>query len=400
MMTEVAVSSAAKEAIAARKRDLDEIRQAARGLANRFPHAYWRECDKEEKYPWEFVKAFAEGGWMGIMTPEEYGGMGLGLTEAACMLTEIAASGAAMSGASAIHFYIFPPQPIMRHGSEAMKQKYLPALARGEILMAFGVTEPTSGVDTSRIRTKAERKGDRWVINGQKVWTTNAQNAQKILILARTSPRDEKRPLDGMTLFFADLDRKHCDVRVIDKLGRASVDSNEVFIDGLEVADEDVVGEVGRGFHYLLDGLNPERIVVAMEGVGIGRAALDMACDYANSRVVFDRPIGKNQAVAHPLAECWMRLQAAETMALKAAELYDSHQSCGAEANAAKFLGADAGYQACDQAMQTHGGFAYAKEYHIERLWREVRLLRLAPISQEMVCNYISNKVLGLPKSY
>jgi hypothetical protein len=305
-----------------------------------------------------------------------------------------------MSGASAIHFYVFPPQPILRHGSEAMKKKYLPALARGELLMAFGVTEPTAGVDTSRIRTKAERKGDRWVINGQKVWTTNGQNAQKILLLARTSPRDEKRPLDGMTLFFADLDRKHCDVRLIDKLGRAAVDSNEVFIDGLEVADEDVVGEVGRGFHCLLDGLNPERIVVGMEAIGIGRLALKLAVDYANTRVVFDRPIGKNQAVAHPLAECWMRLEAAENMALKAAELYDNHLSCGPEANAAKFLGAEAGYLACDQAMQTHGGFAYAKEYHVERLWREVRLLRLAPISQEMVLNFVSNKVLGLPKSY
>jgi hypothetical protein len=281
-----------------------------------------------------------------------------------------------------------------------MKQRYLPLLARGELLMAFGVTEPTSGVDTSRIRTKAERRGDRWVINGQKVWTTNAQNAKKILLLARTSPRDEKRPLDGMTLFFADLDRKHCDVRVIDKLGRAAVDSNEVFIEGLEVADEDVVGEVGKGFHYLLDGLNPERIVVGMEAIGIGRAALKLAVEYANTRVVFDRPIGKNQAVAHPLAENWIRLEAAELMALRAAALYDARKSCGAEANAAKFLGADAGFRACDQAMQTHGGFAYAKEYHIERLWREVRLLRLAPISQEMVLNFVSNKVLGLPKSY
>jgi acyl-CoA dehydrogenase len=380
--------------------DIDAIRQAARTLARRFPLAYWRECDKEEKYPWDFVKAFAADGWMGILMPEEYGGMGLGVTEAAVMLNEIGASGAGMSGASAIHFYVFPPQPILRHGSEEMKKRYLPLLAKGELLMAFGVTEPTAGVDTSRIRTKAERKGDRWVIDGQKVWTTNGQNAQKILLLARTSPRDDKRPLDGMTLFFADLDRRHCDVRVIDKLGRAAVDSNEVFIDGLEVPDEDVVGEVGRGFHYLLDGLNPERVVVAMEAIGIGRAALDLAVEYANTRIVFDRPIGKNQAVAHPLAECWIRLEAAENMALKAAALYDSHQSCGAEANAAKFLGADAGYMACDQAMQTHGGFAYAKEYHVERLWREVRLLRLAPISQEMVLNFISNKVLGLPKSY
>ncbi|KXU82871.1 acyl-CoA dehydrogenase [Caballeronia megalochromosomata] len=396
-MAEIQVTSEAQEA---REAHLKDVREAARALARKFDLSYWRACDRDEKYPWEFVNAFAEAGWMGLLMPEEYGGMGLGLTEAAIMLNEIGASGAGMSGASAVHFYVFPPQPILRHGSEEMKRRYLPALARGETLMAFGVTEPTSGVDTSRIRTRAEKKGDRWVINGQKVWTTNAQNAKKILLLARTSPREEKNPLDGMTLFFADLDRKHCDVRVIDKLGRAAVDSNEVFIEGLEVPEENVVGEVGKGFRYLLDGLNPERIVVGMEAIGIGRAALDLAVDYANSRVIFDRPIGKNQAVAHPLAECWIRLEAAEIMAMKAAALYDSHKSCGAEANAAKFLGADAGYQACDQAMQTHGGYAYAKEYHIERLWREVRLLRLAPISQEMVLNFISNKVLGLPKSY
>ena len=387
-------------ALAAHEQHLEEVRDAARKLAARFPLAYWRECDKHGNYPWDFVKAFAQAGWMGIMMPEAYGGMGLGLAETAAMLHEIGAPGAGISGASAIHLYVFPPAPILRHGSESMKQRYLPALARGEILMAFGVTEPTAGVDTSRIKTRAEKKGDRWVINGQKVWTTNGQNANKYLILARTSPRDDKRPLDGMTLFFADMDRKHCDVRVIDKLGRAAVDSNEVFIDGLEVPEEDVVGEVGRGFHYLLDGLNPERVVVAMEAIGIGRAALKLAVEYANSRIIFDRPIGKNQAVANPLAECWMRLAGADAVSMRAAMLYDSRQPCGAEANTAKFLGAEAGYLACDQAMQTHGGYAYAKEYHIERLWREVRLLRLAPISQEMVCNFIANKVLGLPKSY
>jgi hypothetical protein len=366
-----------------RQQQMDEVRQAARKLADKFPLSYWRECDKEEKYPWEFVKAFAKAGWMGIMMPEEYGGMNLGLSEAAILMQEIAASGAGMSGASAIHFYVFPPAPILRHGSQEMKNRYLPALARGEHLMAFGVTEPTA-----RITTRAEKKGDRWVINGQKVWSSNAQNADKYLLLARTSPRDEKRPLDGMTLFFADLDRKHCDVRVIDKLGRAAIDSNEVFIDGLEVPEENVVG------------LNPERIVVATECIGIGRAALQLATKYANERIIFDRPIGKNQAVAHPLAECWMRLEAADKVAHHAAMLYDAEQSCGAESNTAKFLGAEAGWLAADQAMQTHGGYAYAKEYHIERLWREVRLLRLAPVSQEMVCNFISNKVLGLPKSY
>ncbi|MBC7437095.1 MAG: acyl-CoA/acyl-ACP dehydrogenase [Bdellovibrionales bacterium] len=382
-----------------RERDLNDVREAARKLARKFDHAYWRKCDKEETYPWDFVNAFAKAGWMGILMPEEYGGMGLGVTEAAIMLQEVAAAGG-MSGGSAIHFYVFPPQPILRHGSTAMKDKYLASIARGEMLIAFGVTEPTAGVDTSRITTRAEKKDGRWVVHGQKVWTTNAQNASKILLLARTSPRDDKKPLDGMTLFFANLDRSKCDVRVIDKLGRAAVDSNEVFIDGLEVADEDVVGEVGKGFNYLLDGLNPERIVVAMEGIGMGKAALEMAVEYANTRVVFDRPIGMNQAVAHPLGECWIKLQAAEQMALRAATLYDNHQPCGAEANAAKYLGAETGFDACDQAMQTHGGYGYAKEYHIERYWREVRLLRLAPISQEMVLNYITGKVLGLPRSY
>jgi len=382
-----------------RECDLNHVREAARKLARNFDLAYWRKCDKEEKYPWDFVNSFAKAGWMGILMPEEYGGMGLGVTEASIMLQEVAAVGG-MSGGSAIHFYVFPPQPILRHGSKAMKDKYLPAFARGELLMAFGITEPTAGVDTSRITTRAEKKEGRWVVHGQKVWTTNAQNASKILLLARTSPRDDKRPLDGMTLFCADLDRKYCDVRVIDKLGRAAVDSNEVFIDGLEVADENVIGEVGKGFSYLLDGLNPERIVVGMEGIGMGKGALDLAVEYAKTRVVFDRPIGMNQAVAHPLGECWIKLQAAEQMALRAAYLYDNHLPCGAESNAAKFLGAEAGFAACDQAMQTLGGYGYAKEYHIERFWREVRLLRLAPISQEMVLNYVTGKVLGLPRSY
>jgi hypothetical protein len=381
-------------------RDLALIRKSTRELARRFDLGYWRQKDKQEEYPWEFVRAFAEGGWLGAMIPEEYGGIGLGLAESAIMLTEIAGSGAGMSGASAIHFYIFPPAPIVRHGSEEMKRKYLPKVAKGEILMAFGVTEPTAGVDTSRIKTKAEKIDGGWLVNGQKVWTTNGQNAQKILLLARTSPRNDEKPLDGMTLFFADLDRERITVREIEKLARPAVDSNELFIENLEVADEDVVGEVGKGFRYLLDGLNPERIVVGMEGIGLGRAALEMATKYANERVVFDRPIGKNQAVAHPLADAWIRLEAAELMAMRGAELYDSKQSCGKEANAAKFLGAEAGYLACDRAMQAHGGFSYAKEYHIERLWREVRLLRLAPISQEMVLNYISTQVLGLPRSY
>jgi len=312
----------------------------------------------------------------------------------------VAASGAGASGASAIHFYIFPPGPILRHGSEEMKREYLPQIAKGELLMAFGVTEPGAGVDTSRITTRAEKIDGGWVINGQKVWITNAQNAKRILLLARTSPRTDEKPLGGMTLFFTDLDRDRITVREIEKLGRSAVDSNELFIDNLEVSDAEVVGEVGRGFYYLLDGLNPERIVVGFEQLGLGRAALELAVRYANERVVFDRPIGKNQAVAHPLADSWIRLEAAELMGLRAAELFDAHQPCGPEANAAKFLGSEAGFEACDRAMQTHGGYSYAKEYHIERFWRESRLLKIAPVSQEMVLNYVSTKVLGLPRSY
>ncbi|SEB47356.1 acyl-CoA dehydrogenase family protein [Rhodococcus jostii] len=380
--------------------DLDLIRKTVRELANRFGLEYWREHDKTGEYPWEFVNAFAAGGWLGAMIPEEYGGLGLGLTESAVMLHEIAASGAGTGGASAIHFYIFPPGPILRHGSEEMKRKYLPDVAAGKLLMAFGVTEPGAGVDTSRITTRATKVDGGWSISGQKVWITNAQNAQRILLLARTSPRDDARPLDGMTLFFTDLDREKVVIREIEKLGRSCIDSNELFIDELIATDAEVVGEVGRGFYYLLDGLNPERIVVAMEQVGLGRAALDLAVNYANTRVVFDRPIGKNQAVAHPLADSWVRLHAAEVVAMNAAALFDDEQPCGPEANAAKFLGSEAGFEACDRALQTHGGFSYSKEYHVERFWRESRLLKIAPISQEMVLNYVSTKVLGLPKSY
>lgn len=382
------------------KMSIEEVRQHSREIASRFDLNYWRDKDTKHEYPWEFVKAYAEAGWLGALIPEEYGGLGLGLTEAAVMLSEVAGSGAGTAGASAVHFYIFPPGPIIRHGSEAMKQKYLPQIAKGELLMAFGVTEPDAGVDTSRIKTKAEKTEKGWVINGHKIWITNAQNAKRILLLTRTSPRTEERPFDGMTLFFADMDRTRITVREIEKMGRSAVDSNELFIDNLEVSDEDIVGEVGRGFYHLLDGLNPERIVVSMEQLGLGRAALAVATKYANERIVFDRPIGKNQAVAHPLADSWIRLEAAELMAMKAAALYDNHEDCAKEANAAKFLGSEAGFEACDRAMQTLGGYSYAKEYHVERFWRESRLLKVAPVSQEMVLNYISTKVLDLPKSY
>ena len=380
--------------------NVEIVRKATRELARKFDYDYWRQKDKDHEYPWEFVKAFADGGWLGAMIPEEYGGLGLGLEECGAMMQEIAASGAGMSGGSAIHFYIFPPAPIIRFGSEEMKKEHLPTIASGETLMAFAITEPDAGVDTSRIKTRADKVDGGYVINGKKVFITNAKNAQKILIVARTSPREDEKPLEGITLFFADLDRTKITVREIDKLGRAAIDTNELFIDDLFVRDDEVIGEVGKGFRYLIDGLNPERIVVALEGVGMGRAALEMASKYANERVVFNRPIGKNQAVAHPLADSWIRLEAAERMAVHAARLFDTYMDCGKEAAAAKYLGAEAGFDACDRAMSTYGGYAYAKEYHIERLWREVRLLRNAPFSQEMVLNYISAQALKLPRSY
>jgi alkylation response protein AidB-like acyl-CoA dehydrogenase len=376
------------------------VQREARLLAGQFALDYWLEHDRSATYPWEFVRAFAAPGWLGALIPEEYGGAGLGLTEAGLVLHAVGASGAGTSGASAVHFYVFPLTPVIRHGSDYLKQTYLPRAARGELLVAFGVTEPTAGSDTSRISTSAVRHGDRWIVHGQKVWTTNAQHAERILLLARTSPRRPEAPLEGLTLFFAPLDRSTCTIRKIDKLGRAAVDSNEVFIDGLEVPHADVVGEVGRGFYHLLDGLNPERIVVALEAVGIGQWAVQYAARYARERIVFDRPIGQNQAIAHPLANVWAELQAAELLAYKAAWLYDQGRPCGAEANAAKLLGARAGFRACDVALQTFGGLGYARESHVERLWREVRLYEIAPITQEMVLNYLAEHVLGLPKSY
>ena len=376
------------------------LREEVLALCRRFPLEWWAERDRAAEYPWDFVHAFAERGWLGLIVPEDYGGAGLGISEAAVLLHAVGESGAGLSGASAIHFYMFPITPVIRHGSEAMRREFLPQVARGEVLTAFGVTEPNAGTDTSRIETRAERKGGRWVINGQKVWTTNAQNATRILLLTRTSSRDDAAPLEGMTLFLADLDREACEVRRIEKLGRAAVDSNEVFIRDLAATDEQVVGEVGSGFQHLLDGLNPERIVIGIEACGIGRAALRLASQYARERVVFERPIGANQAIAHPLARAWADLEAAELMAMKAAWLYDRGEPCGVEANAAKLLGADAGFAACDAALQTHGGFGYAREYHVERLWREVRLARIAPISQEMVLNFLAQRALSLPRSY
>jgi acyl-CoA dehydrogenase len=378
------------------------IQKEVTALAKSFDWEYWREKDRKAEYPTEFVEAFARAGWLGIVIPEAYGGAGLGVTEAVLMLEAICASGAGLSGASPIHFAVFPPMPIIKHGSPALRERVLPGIAAGTLSLAFGVTETNAGTDTSRIETMARRDGRDWVVTGRKIWTSNARHSQKVLLLARTTPYEDVGPqkLLGLTLFVADLDPRAVTIREIDKLGRAAVDSNELLIEGLRVSDVDVVGEVGRGFYHLLDSLNPERALAAAEAVGIGRAALGRAAAYARERIVFSRPIGQNQAIAHPLAAAWARLEAAFGLVLRAAWLFDQGRPCGAEANAAKLLAADAGFEACDAALQTLGGFGYAREFHVERLWREVRLYKIAPVSQQMALNYLAERVLGLPKSY
>jgi acyl-CoA dehydrogenase len=317
------------------------------------------------------------------------------------MMQAIAQSGAGMSGASAVHMNIFGLHPAVVFGTEEQKARWLPPLIRGEHKACFAVTEPDAGLDTTRIKTRAERRGDDYVISGAKIWISTAQVASKMLILARTAPREASaRKTEGLSLFYTDLDRKYCDVREIPKMGRKSVDSNEVFIDALPVPMDDLIGEEGMGFRYLLHSLNPERVLVGVEGIGIGQNALARAVRYAKDRVVFDRPIGMNQSIQHPLAEVWCELEAAWLMAMHAAALYDSGQECGAQANATKYLGGELGFKACQQAVMTHGGMGYAKEFHVERLLRESLICRIAPISPQMILNYISERVLGLPRSY
>ena len=381
--------------------ELESIREEATRLASKFDDDYWLDHDERKAFPWEFYNAFAEQGWIGVVIPEQYGGAGLGVLHAGMLLQAVADSAGAMNACSTLHLSIFGMGPVIHHGSPEMKERYLPPTARGELHISFGVTEDDAGTDTSRIRTSARRDGDEFIINGKKVWNTKAQQCQKILLLARTTPREEcRRPLEGMTLFVADLDPAHCEIREIKKLGRNAVNSNEVFIHDLRVAAQDVVGEVGRGFYNLLDGLNPERIMIGAEAVGIGRRALAAAVRYARERIVFDRPIGQNQAIAHPLADSASELDAADLLWQKAAWDYDRGEPAGGAANAAKLRCAEAGFTACDRALQTFGGFGYAREFHVERYWREARLMRLAPISQEMARNYIAEHVLGLPRSY
>lgn len=379
----------------------DLIRTQARELAAKFGDDYWRERDQAHEFPWAFYDAFAAAGWLGIIIPPEYGGSGLGITEASLLLEEVAASGAAMNGATALHLTIFGLNPVIRHGSHELKQRVLPAAASGELHVAFSVTEPDAGSDTPSITTTARRDGDNWLLSGKKVWTSKAQEASKALVIARTTPLDQvKRRTDGMSLFLADLDRDYVSIREIRKLGRHAVDSNEVFYDDLPVAARDLVGEEGRGFYHLLDGLNPERIVIAAEALGTGKVALKKAVEYAKNRVVFGRPIGQNQGIQFPLADSYAKLAAAEMMIRKAAWLYDNGQPCGAEANMAKYLASEFGFEAADRALQTHGGFGYATEFDVERYWREVRVMRIAPVTQEMVLNFIGQHELGLPRSY
>ncbi|MCY4142382.1 MAG: acyl-CoA/acyl-ACP dehydrogenase [Gammaproteobacteria bacterium] len=377
------------------------IREAVRKICADFPDEYWSKCDQEHQFPWDFYNALAEGGWIGIAIPEKYGGSGRGITEASIVLEEVAASGAAMNGCSGIHLSIFGMQPVIKYGSDEMKEKYLPRVAKGDLHVAFGVTEPDAGTDTTSITTRAKRVGDNYLVRGRKVWTTKALDSERVLLLTRTQEKHQvARRSDGMTLLFAELQRPEVSISPIDKVGRNAIATCEVVYDDLLVPVEDRIGEEGRGFRYLLDGLNAERVLVAAEALGIGRAALKRATQYAKDRVVFGRPIGQNQGVSFPLGEAQIRLDAAELMIRKASWLLDRDEPCGAEANMAKWLAADACFQAADQAVQTHGGFGYAREYHVERYWREARLQRIAPISQEMVLNYVTEHVMGLPRSY
>ncbi len=379
----------------------EEIRAETLRICADFPDEYWLRKDREATFPEEFFTAMARGGWLGIAMPTEYGGGGLGITEAAIMMQAVAESGACMSGASAIHMNIFGLNPVVVFGTEEQKRRMLPPLIAGQDKACFGVTEPNVGLNTTQLKTRAERQGDRYIVNGQKMWISTAQVANKILLLARTTPLDQvRKKTDGLSLFYTTLDRAKVEIRVIEKMGRHAVDSNMLFFDGLEIPAEDRIGEEGRGFHYILHGMNPERILIAAEAVGIGRAALNKASNYAKQRVVFGRPIGQNQGIQHPLARAWAHLEAADLMTWKAADLYDRGLECGAEANAAKYLAGEAGFTAAETAVMTHGGMGYAQEYHVERYLRESLIPRIAPVSRELILSFIAEKVLGLAKSY
>lgn len=377
------------------------IRDGVSAVVRSFDDEYWLARDEDGEFPRAFHKAMADAGWLGITMPTEYGGAGLGVTEAAIMMHEIASHGGGMASASTVHINLFGPHPIVVFGTDDQKSRWIPRLVQGVDQCAFGFTEPDAGLNTTAIKTFAQKVPGGYVVHGQKVWTSTAQVANKIMLLTRTTKLEDcKKPTDGITIFYTDLDRAKIDVHRIPKMGRKAVDSNAIFIDGLFIPESDRIGEEGKGFSYILHSLNPERLLVASEAIGIGQDALRRAAKYARERVVFDRPIGQNQGIQHPLAERWMALEAAWAMVMRGAWLYDQHLPCGAEANTAKFLGARAGYDSCLQAVLTHGGFGYAKEYHVERLLREVTITRIAPVTEQLILSFIAEKVLDLPKSY
>lgn len=377
------------------------IRDGVNAVVRRFDDEYWLARDEDGAFPREFHRAMAEAGWLGITMPTEYGGSGLGVTEACIMMHEIASHGGGMAAASCVHINLFGPHPIVVFGNDEQRQRWVPSLVEGKDQCCFGFTEPDAGLNTTAIKTFAEKVPGGYIVHGQKVWTSTAQVANKIMLLTRTTKLEDcKKPTDGITIFYTDLDRSKIEVRKIPKMGRKAVDSNAIFIDGLFIPDADRIGEEGKGFSYILHSLNPERLLVASEAIAIGQDALRRGTQYARDRVVFGRPIGQNQGIQHPLAERWMDLEAAWNMVLKGAWLYDNHLPCGPEANTAKFLGARAGYEACLQSVLTHGGFGYAKEYHVERLLREVTVTRIAPITEQLILSFIAEKVLDLPKSY
>jgi acyl-CoA dehydrogenase len=377
------------------------IRDAVAKLCAPFDDAYWLARDRTGGFPEDFFQAVAAAGWLGVCIPEAYGGAELGITEAAIMMRTIAQTGAGLSGASALHMNIFGLNPVVKFGTAEQKARMLPPLAAGRDKACFAVTEPDAGLDTLSLKTRAVRNGDHYVVSGQKIWISTAQVATKVLLLARTTPADQvKKRIQGLSLFYTDLDRRYVDIREIDKMGRKAVDSNALFIDGLPVPVDDRIGEEGKGFELILHGMNPERILIAAEAIGLGHAALARAVSYAGQREVFGRPIGRNQAIQHPLAVCWMELEAANLMAFRAAALYDGGEPCGAQANAAKYLASEAAFKTCETAIMSHGGMGYAKEFHVERYLRESMITRIAPVSPHMILNFIAEKVLGLPRSY
>jgi acyl-CoA dehydrogenase len=381
--------------------DQQAIRDGVLDFCSQFSDDYWLERDHEGVFPLDFHKAMAEAGWLGVAMPEDVGGAGLGITEAAIMMTAVAESGGGMTAASSIHGPVFSMQPVSLFGTEEQRRRMIPPVLSGADRICFAVTEPNTGLDTTKLKTRAERREGGYLVNGEKIWISVAQVANKMMLLARTTPLEEvKRKTEGLSLFFTDLDRAKIEVRKIAKMGRHAVDSNMLFITDLWIPEEDRIGAEGDGFKLILHGLNPERILLASEAIGLGRAALKRAARYAKERVVFDRPIGMNQGIQHPLAKCWAQLEAANLMVMKAATLFDKGLDCGVEANAGKYLAAEAGFEACHTAMLTLGGMGYAQEYHVERYLREILIPRTAPVSPHMILNFLAEKVLGLPKSY